>query len=427
MSDAERTEIELEEGAYLPAAGAEREETPFAELSRLMVVAIDPDRDDRLCWNAQTAPNGPWGTAWTPVSDTAYILLGTGATMDGRVAMVAQTEASPPAVHYIDEAPQGPGGSERWNAPINLGMPDGAAGFVQLAMTRDTDGRIEVFGVDEADGNVWWIHRNPPKIVDRTEKVTPPGSTTPITVHVKVAEPPDEPWSAWIPLPGQHVSRLTAASNADGRVVLIATGQDPKARAVHVNQQKAGTARSAADWTGWTRIDDAMSGTAGSQPTAALDRQGAVNIFMVGALAEVAYIRQHPPGGTGWTGWARPGMTGEVLSNVTAGLNGDGEIVLAAVGEQSQLFMNMQFDARFQQWTGWQRVARLPGFGEIAMDYNADGRLSFFGSNSRAGDLFLLSQVARDSTGWDAGFTVLADGGIGSYGVVRDLTPPGAD
>ncbi|WP_299866470.1 hypothetical protein [uncultured Hoeflea sp.] len=422
MSDAARTEIDLHEDAILPANNPEI--TPFAELSRLMVIGLDVNQGNRALWTAQTEPNGAWSGDWAPINETAYLVLGTGSTTDGRVAMVAQTKNAPLEVHYIDEAPQGPGGAERWNAPVNLGMPDGLAGFHQFEMTRDADGRIEIFGVDDSGGNVWWIYQNPPKIVDKTEQVTPPGAKEPITVHVKVAEPPDKPWSDWIPLAGQHVSGITVSNNADGRVVVIGLGQDPKDRAVYVNQEKTGTSLAPGDWTGWVRIDNAMSGGAGSLPTAVLDKQGAVNIFMVGNLAEVVQTRQQPPGGDTWTEWVRPGMTGSVLFNVTSAIDGDGHISLMAVGEHAQLFYNQQLVSLTQQWSGWEQVGKVEDFGAIAMDYNADGRLTYFQGMSKTNSLKIVSQYVIDSTSWSAGWTMLADNGIFTYGVVRDLTPP---
>ena len=163
MSDAVRTEIELEEGAFLPSG--EPVLTPFAEISRLMLLGIDANQGNKILWTAQTRPNGPWNTIYEPVNDNAYIVLGTGLTMDGRVAIAAVTNASPATVHYNDEAPQAAGGAQRWNAPVDLGLPEGLEGLVQIAMQRDADGRIEIFGVDGVTGSVWWKYQNPDKIV----------------------------------------------------------------------------------------------------------------------------------------------------------------------------------------------------------------------------------------------------------------------
>lgn len=227
-----------------------------------------------------------------------------------------------------------------------------------------------------------------------------------------------------MPLPGQQISRLTVTNNADGRILVVTMGQQPEKRSVYVNQQKTGTALSATDWTGWVRIDNASSGGAGALPTAALDRQGAVNIFMIGSLSEVVQIRQQPPGGDAWTEWVRPGMTGSVLFNVTSAIDGDGHISLIAVGEQAQLFYKQQTSSLTQQWSGWEQVGKIEDFGAIAMDYNADGRLTYFQSWSKTNQLHIVSQFVPDSTSWSAGWTMLADNGIFTYGIVRDLTPP---
>ncbi|MEM8696426.1 MAG: hypothetical protein AAGE05_10435 [Pseudomonadota bacterium] len=420
MSDTARTEIELEDDALLPAN--DDTVTPFAELSRLMVIGIGADEGNKLVWTAQTAPNGPWDTKWTPVNDGSYDLLGTGTTTDGRVAMVVQTHDDK-SVQYIAEKENNDGETKNWAAPVDLGMPDGLAGFVELTMTRDASGRIEIFGVDDSGGNVWWIYQNPPKIVDTTEQITPPGTEDPVTVQVQVAEPPDQPWSDWIPLPGETVARITTANNADGRIMLIATGQDPEARALYVNNQTVETALAPDQWTGWKRIDNAHSGTAGSKPTAVLDRQGAVNIFMIGDLAEVVQIRQQPPGSDSWSAWARPGMTDSVLLNVTAAFDGDGDISLMAVGEHAQLFYNQQADSLTQKWSGWQQIGKVDDFGEIMMDYNADGRLTYFQGLSKTNGLAYVSQFVTDATSWDAGFVQFAASDISTYGVARDLTP----
>tara|TARA_R110002020_G_scaffold40118_2_gene118665 strand:+ start:10384 stop:11661 length:1278 start_codon:yes stop_codon:yes gene_type:complete len=422
MSDAARVEIDLHENAILPARNPEV--TPFAEMSRLMMIGIDANQQNNLLWTAQTEPNGPWSGTWDVINKTSYIVLATGSTTDGRVALAAQTKSSPLAVHYIDEAAQGAGGEERWNEPISLGMPEGLAGFVQLEMVRDADGRIEIFGVDDSGGNVWWIYQNPPKIVDKTEQVTPPGSTTPITVHVQEAEPPDTPWSAWIALPGQTVSRLTVSNDATGRITLIGTGQNPKAVEVYVISQSKGTSLATADWSGWTRIDNANSGTAGSRPTAVLDNEGAINIFMVGSQADVVQIRQQLSGGPGWSEWYRPGMTGKALVNVTSAFAGNGQIVLVALDENLGLHANYQYDALFQQWSGWQQIGVAPDFGLTAMDYNADGSLAYFQGETKINGVKMISQATMDSTSWTAGWTMLADNGIFTYGIVRDLTPP---
>ncbi len=407
---------------FMPGEG-ESLAAPFFELSRLMVVAIDSAQDNKLVWKAQDAPNGVWGETWTPISKEAYQVLATGSTVDGRVAIVAETSGSA-EIHYIDEAIENPPGEARWNPPVNLGLPDGVAGMVRLVMARDAGGRIEVFGVDGQTGGVWWIFQNPPKIVEKTEEVIPPGQTEPITVHAMVQEPPDQPWSVWQKLNGVEAGDLSLANNADGRIVLVATTLQPANKQVHVTQQKSAKALSPSDWTGWERVDTPSSGQTNSQPVVALDPEGVVNIFMVGAHTQAVQLRQAKPGSLTWATWISPGMTGSPLANLACGLQGNGNLILFAVDVNEVLHTNYQPSALTQHWSGWRRSAVAPGFGILATDYNADGVLSFFTTNTKDDSLHMLTQADLDSTCWDAGFTRLAAGGMFTYGVVRDLTPP---
>ncbi len=422
MTEAARTEIDIAEDVVFPAPDGE-EGTPFSEFSRLMVVGISVKDNNNLVWKAQTSPNGPWGQDWHTINDQSYGVLGGGSTTDGRVAIVAQTE-NDRSVHYITENEKNIGQIQRWNPPFDLGMPEGLAGFIQLEMIRDAGGRVEIFGVDDSGGNVWWIYQNPPRIVDKTEQVVPPGQTEPITVHVKVEEPPLKPWSRWIPLAGETVSSISVASNADGRILLLATGQDPRARQLFRNEQQDVTTLEPTQWTGWIRMDDAASGSAGSIPVAVLDTQGSVNVFMIGQNTNVVQTFQSPPGSDTWAPWSIPGMIATVQINVISGIDGDGHLSLLSLDENLHLSANQQIDAASQQWNGWQGIGKAPDFGALAVDYNADGRLSFFRGGGRSNSVTFISQVALDSTSWDAGWTSLAADGISRYAVVRDLTPP---
>jgi hypothetical protein len=400
-------------------------ETPFAELSRLMMVGISAD-NNQLVWTAQATPNGPWTGTLTPV-DTgyAYIVLGTGSTLDGRVAMVAQTTGSPASVHYIDEAvQQAPGGGQRWNAPHDLGMPDGLAGFQQLVLGRGPSGRVEVYGVDADSGIVWWCYQNPMTTETRTETVTPPGTDTPIEVTVEVLVPPATLWSSWVGLPAGDVARISLVNDASGRIMLIAIGRNPDETPVYVNAQTALQALDLGDWTGWQRVDDAASGTAKSLPCGILDDTDAVNIFMVSSDNEVSQLRQAVPDEEGWLGWTKPGMTSATLINVTSGFDGDGLIMLVAVAQDGGVWANLQTHVAGQRWNGWEKIATASGFGEAAMDYNSDGRLSYFLGASQNNSVSVISQAARNSTTWGAGWSQIAPSGILTYGIVHDLTPP---
>ena len=65
-----------------------------------------------------------------------------------------------------------------------------------------------------------------------------------------------------------------------------------------------------------------------------------------------------------------------------------------------------------------------------ALDYNANGRLTFFShpvtgsAPPNTGGLYCVSQMAFDSSEWEAKWIELASNAIHDFAVVRDLTPP---
>ncbi|SDU48341.1 hypothetical protein [Stappia sp. ES.058] len=421
MTEALRTEIELEDGATLP--GDERSETPFAELSRLMVIGIDSSIGNKLAWRAQVSPNGPWSNGWTAINDDTYATLGSGLTADGRVALAAE-KSDHSGIDFIDEAGDGAGPDQSWNAPVSLGMPTGVSEIHEIALIGDASGRISVFALANT-GEIWWIQQNPDRVVEETIEITPPGASEPITITVPVAQPPANVWGDWQQLGPEKMASIGAASNSDGRILLVGVESDPNSRKVFVNQQTETLTLTPEKWTGWTRIDNDASGAGSGTPTMVLDREGALNIFMIGKDADVVQIRQYPPGAMTWSPWIRPGMVGEALVNLTAAFDASGNVVLVAQDENKAIHANQQIDAIFQQWRGWQKIGTSPGFGEADMNYSADGRLYYFQGSSGDGTIACLPEATLEATSWEAGWTQLAGSGFQKpFQVVRDLTPP---
>jgi hypothetical protein len=100
-------------------------------------------------------------------------------------------------------------------------------------------------------------------------------------------------------------------------------------------------------------------------------------------------------------------------------------LVLVA-GDGTNLNMNVQWSAKSQQWSGW-NLLQEAGSLALALDYNADGRLTLFGhQRPDLGGLWYMSQMVRDSTEWELNWTPLAgaDQPLQACVVVRDLTPP---
>jgi len=391
----------------------------FFELSRLMVVAI---RGGQLAYIGQLKPNGPWDVSWARIQTTqTFGIMAAGLTGDGRVAIVAQTRSPPIEVFYIDEKPNTP--IQEWNAPVNLGRPGASTALNNLSMALDAEARIEVFAVGN-NGAIWWKYQNPNRIVQKTVTITPPGTGTPITVTVDEIAPPLTPWSDWFQIPGQLVE-VKAHRMADGRIILFGING---AGFLYRNEQRVARAVQVGDWSGWVQMNDAGTGTflAGTLAPK-LDSAGAVNLFAINKDNQVLHNRQAPPGTITWSGCTTPGLITGGVRAVAAGIDGDGHLVVVATDTRNSHNATTQLDVTSQQWSGWTTFSVGNGPPQLALDYNADGRLTLF-VHTPVGQptdgLWLKSQMAFDSTEWEWTYTQLALDAVSQFAVVRDLTPP---
>jgi hypothetical protein len=405
----------------VPADTADRKIVPFFELSRLMVVAL-AGSSGRLIYAAQTKPNGPWDTNWTALDTTqTYSLMTAGITGDGRVAAVAQRTGAT-GISYIDETPDSIH-VEAWNPPVDLGKPSGVNAFTSLTMAYDAGARLEIFGTDDT-GRIWWKYQNPNRIVQKQVQVTPPGSTTPITVTVDEIAPPSTPWSDWLQLPGNLVS-VRAVRGSDGRLLLFGINSGLHA---YRCEQKTATALQTSDWTDWVQMDDNASGLIVAL-VPVIDKIAAVNLFAVTQNGQVVQARQSPPASTTWTGWSTPGLIREGVQALAGSIDGDGHVVLVATDKTKLHNVNQQWNATTQQWTGWIPFNGTDYPTQLALNYNADGRLTLFShwllpNTPPFGGLWCISQMVPDSSEWELLYTQLAPSDIRQYVVVRDLTPP---
>jgi hypothetical protein len=396
---------------------------PFFELSRLMVVALKGS-GNVLVYKAQTKPNGPWESAWTPVGPSQpYRPMTAGITGDGRVGIVAQ-RASDNGLSYIVETPDAVG-VEQWDPPVDLGKPPGGSAFLYLAMAVDADARLDVFGSDDRGGRIWWKYQNPSRIVQKTVTVTPPGTTTPITVTVDEVAPPLTPWSDWFQLPGA-LGRLAASRSADGRVILFGINE---AGHLYRSEQRVARALQPSDWSSWVRMDDAATGEFVAMAPA-LDAAGAMNLFAINRGNQILHTRQAPPNTSTWAGWSTPGYIREGVRGMAAGVDGDDHLVLVATDATNLHNANQQESVNPQQWSGWNPFQATSKATALRLDYNSDGRLTLFSHwlepSPPFGGVWCISQMGINSTEWELSWTELAANDIRQYAVVRDLTPPAA-
>ncbi|QND57603.1 VCBS repeat-containing protein [Mesorhizobium huakuii] len=394
--------------------------TPFFELSRLMVVAIDTAAG-RLIQKAQTAPNGPWPADWSIIAPGTFVQMTAGLTKDGRVAVVAQLSGTTNLSVITEDANQiGP--IDKWSAPQNIGAPPIATSYQKLSMANDADGRIEIFVTDN-QGNIWWIYQNPDQIVQVQKTITPPGTKTPIVVTVDERVPPAKEWSDWLQIPGGLVS-VRAIRQADGRIALFGINSG-----LHLYrcQQSTAEALKVADWTQWVQID--TTGTGGFTEMAPIvGPLGATNLFALTQSGQVLHTRQKPAGTDSWSPWAMTEYSRVAKYTLAAGIEGNGDIMLVASDQQHVHSFNAQYDAATQNWSGWRDFNASGANTRLTLDYNADGRVALFslmsGGAPNDNSLWTLSQMNIDSTEWEDAWVSLASSNVNQAIVVRDLTPP---
>jgi hypothetical protein len=400
---------------------AARREVPYFENSRLMAIAINATNSN-LIWRAQDKPNGQWVDDWAWVNNAnQYDVMVAGVARDGSVVVLGQAKPAS-AVHFYVEAPDSSGAAVKWLGPVDLGLPPGVPGFSQLVTTRGGDGKVNVFGLARDTGYVWWIYENPDRIVEETITVTPPGTDKPITITVPVSAPPLTPWSAWQQLAARKLEVMTAANNGDTTIALAGTAFDDATQHIFYTRQMTPAAQAPGDWIAW--VDMTQGHFDGSSPTLRLDPLGSLNVIGLGSGGEVVHTRQVPANSDSFAPWANPFQIGTAAVGIANGIDGDGHIVVVAEDGAKTVRVNTMADTETQQWSGWQILATVFQTGPMTLDYNADGRLTLFlRETSGPQRLLCKSQVAFNSSSWEASWTLLSRSALSRYGVVRDLTP----
>lgn len=149
--------------------------------------------------------------------------------------------------------------------------------------------------------------------------------------------------SAWTVLTGAIGSDPVAAVNADGRIELFAVvASAGGASLVHNYQLTPGGA-----WSGWSSLGGSLSanylwspGYAIGRPSVVLDKSGHLHVFAFGGDGGVAWIEQSPSGAGGWTGWTSLGLP--LASSPVAAVNPDGRIELFARAANNGLYHRWQ-------------------------------------------------------------------------------------
>ncbi|MGZ5566368.1 MAG: GH25 family lysozyme, partial [Limisphaerales bacterium] len=294
-----------------------------------------------------STPGGGGTQTWSSVNG-GPIAMNTDGTLE--IFGVQGTTAK----HEHQNSPNG-----SWTALINMG---GITALPNVAIGRNSDGRLEAFCYNTADGTVYHQYQTAPHM----------GFTT------------------WFQMGASAgVTNLVAVTNLDGRMEIwgIKNGTT-----WHDYQTAAGQG-----WNGW----GSHGGTVKAGYTIGRNPDGRLEIFGVGTDGAVWHDYQ-TAAGSGWNGWGSLGGA-TMDGNLAVANNADGRLDLYACHSDGHVWHNYQIKGGGGAWNGWgdTGVPGTAGRGGMCIGINLDGRLEVFCSTT-AGVVWHRYQNTRNGawTSW---------------------------
>ncbi len=212
---------------------------------------------------------------------------------------------------------------------------------------------------------------------------------------------PGGAWNGWVSLGGLISGSPTAAVNADGRLEIFVRNPG---NIVYYNCQTS----PGGGWSGWIGLGGAAIAT---PPVVARNFDGRLQIFALGTDGAVWTNYQQIPGVDDWSGWTSLG--GYVAGSPSVAQNADGRLeVFVLGGGDGALYHNWQTSPG-GAWSGWSVLA---GDGNMAtpptVAMNDDGRLEVF-DQTTDGAGWHIWQLSPSGSAWSSGAT-LGGGIVGS-------------
>jgi surface antigen len=235
---------------------------------------------------------------------------------------------------------------------VDFGLSIGRVAGSPVTMARNSDGRLEVFGV-AANGAV----------VHQWQLIA--GGL----------------WSGWSQLGGTFAA-VAAETNADGRVEVFAVAADGSI--AHKWQETAGRT-----WSRWTQVGGRLANI-----TMTRSHDGRLEVFGSNASQGVYRKAQLDANGR-WSGWS---PFGHGLTDIAADTNADGRVEVFGIASDGAITHTREQAPGGPRWSPWERVkGRLD---RIALARSFDGRLEAFGTNSARG--MFRSAQQRAGAQWSA-------------------------
>jgi subtilisin family serine protease len=222
--------------------------------------------------------------------------------------------------------------------------PPPVAGGSSIALARNRDGRMSLFGVDQAG-----------LLQYRTQNAVNADS-----------------WSGWRKSVNPGWYSVAAEADFDGRLELIALNR-ARQDIWHRTQAVVNTD----NWSVWRQFDGLLTSA-----TVAFNSQGRLELFGTNGQGQVFRRAQTGPGSETWTGWDPAYFRPAGLRSVAAEKNANDVIEVFGLTRTGEVWHSLETAPSSGVYTGWTRLAGSPALRSIAVARNSNGLLELFGTDS---------------------------------------------
>ena len=213
-------------------------------------------------------------------------------------------------------------------------------------------------------------------------------------------------WSPYSSLSGDVAPDTDSAiaMNSDGRLQVFIVGANNQV------YYKTQTAAGSSTWTGWTSLGGGIK--ADTSPAVARNSDGRLQVFVVGTNNQLYYKTQTAAGSSTWSSaWTSLGGGLRANTDPIVIANNDGRLQVFVVGTNNQLLYKTQSSPNSNTWSpAWTSLGGgIKADTSPAVARNSDGRLQVFvvGTNNQ---LQYRAQTAAGSSTWSPAWASLGGG-----------------
>jgi GH25 family lysozyme M1 (1,4-beta-N-acetylmuramidase) len=315
----------------------------------------------------QSGPNGSWGalSSMTGISTIPNVAIGRNS--DGRLEAFAYNTANGTVYHQYQNNPGG-----AFTSWFQMGS---SAGVTNLVVVTNTDGRMEVFGIK--GGTVWHDYQS-----------TAGGA-----------------WHGWGSHGGIVKAGYAVGRNGDGRLEIFGVGTD--GAVWHDWQTTAG-----GSWNGWASMGGA---TMDGNIAVANNADGRLDMYACHSDGHVWHNYQIKGGGGAWNGWGDSGVPGTGgRGGMCIGINKDGRLEVFCSTPSGVVWHRYQ-NVKNGDWTPWYSLGGTSLDQHLFCANNANGALQVFGIHT-GDNVIWTNYQSTPGGGWNGWFSMGNAGMMFFYG-----------